>query len=254
MNEDNGMKTNYNDSRDNHESESRYSHTSYMPNQSNYTERGYTDSFYDEYEDSGVGSFLLGAIVGGVIGAAAALFLAPKTGKEMRDDFSTQASHLKDKGIEISTVAKDKTVEFTSVAKDKASEYASVAKDKAAEYTAVAKDKAAEYTAVAKDKASEYTSVAKDKANEFTTVAKEKTDEVSKTLQEQSGQFVNKVKSMTSKSSVPMDDGTVSSEGEEAVKFVEKAKVQKSEVKEDVEDLTATAQAIKDAVTNSDSN
>ncbi|MBO1914396.1 YtxH domain-containing protein, partial [Microvirga sp. 3-52] len=107
-------------------------------------DRGYTDSFYDEYEyvDSGAGSFLVGAIVGGVIGAAAALFLAPKTGKEMREDFTTQASQLKDKGIEISTVAKDKATEYTTIAKDKATEYSSVAKDKATEYSSAAKEKA----------------------------------------------------------------------------------------------------------------
>ena len=106
-------------------------------NQYDYNDRGYTDSFYDEYEyvDSGAGSFLLGAIVGGVIGAAAALFLAPKTGKEMREDFTTQTSQLKEKGIEISAAAKDKATEFTSIAKDKATEYSSVAKDKATEYS-----------------------------------------------------------------------------------------------------------------------
>ena len=56
---------------------------SYMPNQYDYNDRGYTDSFYDEYEyeDSGAGSFLLGAIVGGVIGAAAALIPCTKNRK-----------------------------------------------------------------------------------------------------------------------------------------------------------------------------
>ena len=91
----NRVKTNYNNPSENGQS--------YMPNQYDYNDRGYTDSFYDEYEyvDSGAGSFLVGAIVGGVLGAAAALFLAPKTGKEMREDFTSQASQLKEKGIEI---------------------------------------------------------------------------------------------------------------------------------------------------------
>jgi len=131
----------------------------------NYPYRSNTDDFYDE-DNSGAGSFLMGALVGGVIGAAAALFLAPKTGREMRDDFSEHAVQLKNKGIELSAVAKDKATEITSV-------------------------------------------------------AKEKTDGLTKSFQEQSGQIVDKVKSMTNKTSVPMDDGTASSEGEEAIDFVE---------------------------------
>lgn len=216
------------------QNDTTFGQSSYMPNQYNYNDRGYTDSFYeDDYEDSGAGSFLLGAVIGGVIGAATALFLAPKTGKEMRDDISSQATHLKEKGIEISTVAKDKATEFTSVAKDKASEY----------------------TTAAKDKATEYTTVAKDKATEFTSVAKVKTDEVTKTLQEQSGQLVDKVKSMTSKTSVPMDDGTASLEGEEAIEFVGKVENKINDALEDGQELTtATADAIKEAVVKADSN
>lgn len=184
--------------------------------QSQFVDRGYTDSFYDEHEESGAGSFLLGAVVGGVIGAAAALFLAPKTGKEMRDDLSSQAVHLKEKGIEISTIAKDK---------------------------------ATEYSAVAKDKASTYNALAKDKAAEFTATAKEKTDEVTKTIQEQSEQIIDKVKAIKPKTAIPLDDGTVSSEGEEATAFVEKVEEKVNEVIDDGEEATtATAEAIKEAV------
>ncbi len=163
------LKPNYNDAQyDRHyygdqEYKNTFGEPSHLP--VNYPYRSNTDDFYDD-DNSGAGSFLLGALVGGVIGAAAALFLAPKTGREMRDDFSEQAVQLKNKGIELSTVAKDKATEITSV-------------------------------------------------------AKEKTDGLTKTIQEQSGQIVDKVKSMTNKTSVPMDDGTASSEGEEAIDFVE---------------------------------
>ncbi len=74
-----------------------------------------------------------------------------------------------------------------------------------------------------KDKSIEISSVAKEKATEFTSVAKEKTGELSKSIQEQSEQLVDKVKSMKSKTSVPMDDGTASSEGEEAIEFIDQA-------------------------------
>ncbi|MGN7388348.1 YtxH domain-containing protein [Sporosarcina sp. SAFN-015] len=162
------LKPNYNDTHfdrqyyGNQEYKNTFGEPSQLP--VSYPYRSNTDDFYDD-DNSGAGSFLLGALVGGVIGAAAALFLAPKTGREMRDDFSEQAVQIKNKGIELSAVAKDKATEITSV-------------------------------------------------------AKEKTDGLTKTIQEQSGQLVDKVKSMTNKTSVPMDDGTASSEGEEAMDFV----------------------------------
>jgi len=240
MTEDNRVKPNYNNPEYNHEYnptdsefENQYGDAPYAPNQ--YNNRGYTDSFYYENEDSGAGSFLLGAIVGGVIGAAAALFLAPKTGKEMREDLSTQTGHLKDKSIEISTVAKDKASEFGSVAKDKATEFGSVAKDKATEFGSVAKDKATEYSAVAKDK-----------TTEFTASAKDKTDKVTKTIQKQSGQLVDKVKSMTSKKAAPLDDGTAAIEGEELIEFVENLTEDVTEQTEEV--ITSGSEAIKAAV------
>ena len=46
--------------------------------------------------DEGMSSsnFVLGALVGGIVGAATALFLAPKSGKELRGDLSEQSSAL----------------------------------------------------------------------------------------------------------------------------------------------------------------
>lgn len=165
--------------------ENSFGEQSYLPVSYDY-DRHHTDSFYEDQDSSSTGSFLLGALVGGIIGAATALFLAPKSGSEMRVDFSTQAAQLKDKSIEISSVAKEKATEFTSV-------------------------------------------------------AKEKTGELSKTIQEQSEQLVEKVKSMKSKTSVPMDDGTASSEGEEAMEFIDNAS--EEELPE-----TATAEAFRQAV------
>jgi len=42
-------------------------------------------------------SFLLGAIIGGVVGAAAALLLAPRSGKDLRHTFNNQAGSIIDK-------------------------------------------------------------------------------------------------------------------------------------------------------------
>jgi gas vesicle protein len=195
MSERRTMKPNYNDPNYNHEYqngnkqyENSYGEPVYLPANYEY-DRNYTNSFYEENGGSGTGSFLLGALVGGVIGAAAALFLAPKSGSEMREDLTVQATQFKDKSIEISTVAKEKATEFTSV-------------------------------------------------------AKERTGEISKSIQEQSGQLVDKVKSMTSKTSVPMDDGTASSEGEEAIDFIDK--VAGSAI--GGEQVTSVGEALKNAV------
>ena len=40
------------------------------------------------------GGFFLGAVIGGTAAAVAALLLAPKSGKELRDDLSNQTDDL----------------------------------------------------------------------------------------------------------------------------------------------------------------
>ncbi|TDL77506.1 YtxH domain-containing protein [Rhodococcus qingshengii] len=51
-------------------------------------------------EDSS-SSFLLGALIGGLVGAAAAIFLAPKSGKDLRSTINNQAETLKEKTIHL---------------------------------------------------------------------------------------------------------------------------------------------------------
>ena len=134
----------------------------------------------ESYEaESGVGSFLVGATIGALAGAVTALLLAPKSGREMREDISTQAIELKDKTIEL---------------------------------TAVAKEKAEEFAQATKEKTDELTQAAKEKTDEITQAAKEKTDEVTKVIKEKTGEVVDKVKG---EQEAPLDDGTASTEGEE---------------------------------------
>ena len=40
------------------------------------------------------GGFFLGAVIGGTAAAVAALLLAPKSGKELRDDLSNQITQI----------------------------------------------------------------------------------------------------------------------------------------------------------------
>lgn len=72
-------------------------------------------------ETSGSKEFLLGAIIGGLVGAATALFLAPKSGKEIRTELNTQAGNLKGKTSQFYDVAKVKSTELAEVAKVKSS-------------------------------------------------------------------------------------------------------------------------------------
>ncbi|WP_108671318.1 YtxH domain-containing protein [Peribacillus acanthi] len=79
------------------------------------------DRGYQHYQqnESGGGSFLFGAIIGGLVGAATALFLAPKSGRELRSDLNNQARIFNDKTEKIRQTAVEKGTEFVEVAKSK---------------------------------------------------------------------------------------------------------------------------------------
>jgi gas vesicle protein len=57
-------------------------------------------------EDSS-SSFLLGALVGGVVGAVAAMLLAPKSGHEIRSTINNQAETIKEKTIQLMNKKKE---------------------------------------------------------------------------------------------------------------------------------------------------
>lgn len=172
-------KPNYNESKYNNE---------YYANQASYgrqMEPMYPPSpYYNESRDDNEVNgkdFIIGALVGGIIGAVTALLLAPKSGTELRGNISTQAVQLKDKTKDLSSTAK------------------------------------------------------------------EKTNQLSKQLQEQSGQIVDKVKSIKAKPVSPLDDGTVSSEGEEPIEYMETISHTTEEVAVE-EETTSVSEALKDAV------
>ena len=60
-------------------------------------------------EKSSTGGFLLGALIGGLVGATAALLLAPKSGKELRGDLNQQSALLKQKSTDFAHYAKEKS-------------------------------------------------------------------------------------------------------------------------------------------------
>lgn len=63
--------------------------------------------------------FLIGALIGGIVGAATALFLAPKSGKELRSNINEQASVLKGKTGQIRETAVVKGAKLAAAAKEK---------------------------------------------------------------------------------------------------------------------------------------
>lgn len=77
--------------------------------------------------------FVIGALIGGIVGAGTALLLAPKSGKELISDINTQASQLKEKSSHIADTAKVKGTEWVQVAKEKSNEIVQSAKEKSSD-------------------------------------------------------------------------------------------------------------------------
>jgi gas vesicle protein len=84
--------------------------------------------------------FLIGTLIGGMIGAVTALLLAPKSGKELRNDLNEKASrwkeqtnHLTNKAFEKSSVvaeaAKEKTISLSHVVSKQSSQLLNKVKD-----------------------------------------------------------------------------------------------------------------------------
>ncbi len=107
-------KPNYKDANFNHE---------YYSNQPSYDRQAnsyppmpsYNQGSSNLYQENDVNGkdFIMGVIIGGIIGATTALLLAPKTGTELRGSLSSQAGQLKDKTIDLSSTAKEKTTQLS---------------------------------------------------------------------------------------------------------------------------------------------
>lgn len=120
-------KPNYNEAKYNHDFYTKQSKQteSYLPQayeyQNGHQPYEYQNVHHDAmYSKDEVNSkdFLIGALVGGIIGAAAALFLAPKSGRELRENVSNQAIQLKDKTVDFSSTAKEKTSQLSTQLKE----------------------------------------------------------------------------------------------------------------------------------------
>ncbi len=65
--------------------------------------------------------FLVGAFIGALAGAAAALLLTPKSGKDLRTTINGQTSNILEKTDKVKDKALSKSSEIATVAKEKAS-------------------------------------------------------------------------------------------------------------------------------------
>lgn len=63
--------------------------------------------------------FLLGAVVGTVIGAVAGLLVAPKPGKELRQDMKSNAQQVGEKAQQAAKVVSEHTTSWVEAAKEK---------------------------------------------------------------------------------------------------------------------------------------
>lgn len=85
--------------------------------------------------ESDFGAFLAGFVVGGVIGAVAALLLAPQSGEETRTLIHDRSIELKDKAVEKAETARIKAEAAAAEARARADELVKLTQEKAAEFT-----------------------------------------------------------------------------------------------------------------------
>jgi gas vesicle protein len=73
--------------------------------------------------------FLMGAVVGGLLGAMAALLLAPKSGRELREDISNQYESISEKTQQIASTVGEKTAIIAKSATTQTTEWVDRAKE-----------------------------------------------------------------------------------------------------------------------------
>jgi gas vesicle protein len=83
--------------------------------------------------DSDFGAFLSGFVVGGLVGAAVALLMAPQSGEETRTVIKEKSIELRDTAMERAEEVRAKAGEAVEQARTKAGEVAETAKSKAAD-------------------------------------------------------------------------------------------------------------------------
>jgi gas vesicle protein len=84
-------------------------------------------------EKSYGGDFAAGFIIGTLVGAAAALLLAPRSGEETRTMIRDKGIELQERSAQLGTEARMRAEEYQAQAKQKADQLAGQTRDRAAE-------------------------------------------------------------------------------------------------------------------------
>jgi gas vesicle protein len=120
--------------------------------------KGRKEGFLMAENEKDCGSFLRGFVIGGVLGALAGIFFAPKSGKELRSD-------IKEKGSEVLKDAKDIYADASTKAKEiieEAKHEAGELKKEAERHLSEARQKTKEILARGEKKEGEGSESAKD--------------------------------------------------------------------------------------------
>lgn len=88
------------------------------------------------------GSFFTGLIVGGLVGAAVALLMAPQSGEETRNVIRDRGIELKDRAVEYSSVARDRAMEAVEEARVRADQALEDLRDRTNELAQIARERA----------------------------------------------------------------------------------------------------------------
>lgn len=88
------------------------------------------------------GTFFAGLIVGGLVGAAVALLIAPQSGEETRGLIREKGIELKDRAVEYSSTARDRAVEAVEEARVRADHALEDLRDRTNELAHLARERA----------------------------------------------------------------------------------------------------------------
>ena len=102
---------------------------------------------------NGGGAFLAGLVIGGLVGAAIALLMAPQSGEETRAQIRGTSLELKDKANESMAQAREKAEAITADARRRGEEITVEARKRAEEIVAEARRNADEIEAAAHEQA-----------------------------------------------------------------------------------------------------
>ncbi|WP_277678819.1 YtxH domain-containing protein [Gracilibacillus dipsosauri] len=90
---------------------------------------------YEDNKNINSKDFLIGSLIGGIVGASLALIFAPKSGKELRGDLNQGAHYVKERANELKGVAYEKGNEWKSYAKDQSENIGRVVSEKSQDIT-----------------------------------------------------------------------------------------------------------------------